>query len=347
MNITARQLAQILQGALVGNPDVIIHKPAKIEEATADSVSFIANPKYEHHAATTHAGVLIVNDTFHYTDDIRATLIIVKDAYTAFSKVLELYAKTRQEKKSGVEPHSYISPSARLGNNVYIGAFVYLSDGVVIGNNVKIFPQVFIGDNCTIGDNSVIYSGVHIYHDTVVGSHCIIHSGVVIGSDGFGFAPQPDGTYYKVPQLGNVVIEDHVEIGANTTIDRATVGSTTIRKGVKLDNLIMVAHNVEIGENTVIAAQTGISGSVKIGRNCIIAGQVGIAGHVAIADGSRIGAQSGITKNISEPDKAWFGSPVLEYHRSLKSLAVFRNLPELERRLRRLEEQLKDSNRLQ
>jgi UDP-3-O-[3-hydroxymyristoyl] glucosamine N-acyltransferase len=340
MDITARKLSELLNGSLVGNPDVIIRKPAKIEDATGDSVSFISNPKYEQYASVTQAGVLIVNENFNYTDDIRPSLILVKDSYAAFTKVLEMFYKCRFDKK-GIEPQSHVSPLATIGNDVYIGAFSYVAARVKIGNNVRIYPHVFIGEDSVIGDNTIIYSGVNIYHDSKIGSHCIFHSGVVIGSDGFGFAPKEDGSYHKIPQLGNVVIEDKVEIGSNTTIDRATIGSTIIRKGVKLDNLITIAHNVEIGENTVIAAQSGISGSTKIGKNCIIAGQVGFVGHLSIADGSRFGAQSGIAKSITEPNKAWFDSPAFEYHKSLKSRSIYRNLPELEKRLRDLERLVK------
>jgi UDP-3-O-[3-hydroxymyristoyl] glucosamine N-acyltransferase len=341
MELSAAKIAKLVNGAIVGNPDVLVSKPAKIEDADSTSVSFLANPKYEQYAATTKAGVLIVNESFQYTDDINATLVLVKDAYAAFTKILELFARGKFDKK-GVEEKAYVATSAKLGNEVYVAGFAYVSERAKIGNNVKILPHVFIGEDAIIGDNTIIHSGVNIYHDCVVGNNCILHAGVVIGSDGFGFAPLEDGSYQKIPQLGNVVIEDCVEIGANTVIDRATMGSTIIRKGVKLDNLITIAHNVEIGTNTVIAAQTGVSGSTKLGKNCIVAGQVGFVGHITIADGSRFGAQSGIGKSITEPNKAWFDSPAFEYHRSLKSRAVYRNLPELEKRLRELEQTIKN-----
>jgi UDP-3-O-[3-hydroxymyristoyl] glucosamine N-acyltransferase len=341
MELSAAKIAKLVNGAIVGNPDVLVSKPAKIEDADSTSVSFLANPKYEQYAATTKAGVLIVNESFQYTDDINATLVLVKDAYTAFTKILELFARGKFDKK-GVEEKAYVATSAKLGNEVYVAGFAYVSERAKIGNNVKILPHVFIGEDAIIGDNTIIHSGVNIYHDCVVGNNCILHAGVVIGSDGFGFAPLEDGSYQKIPQLGNVVIEDCVEIGANTVIDRATMGSTIIRKGVKLDNLITIAHNVEIGTNTVIAAQTGVSGSTKLGKNCIVAGQVGFVGHITIADGSRFGAQSGIGKSITEPNKAWFDSPAFEYHRSLKSRAVYRKLPELEKRLRELEQTIKN-----
>jgi UDP-3-O-[3-hydroxymyristoyl] glucosamine N-acyltransferase len=341
MELSAAKIAKLVNGAIVGNPDVLVSKPAKIEDADSTSVSFLANPKYEQYAATTKAGVLIVNESFQYTDDINATLVLVKDAYAAFTKILELFARGKFDKK-GVEEKAYVATSAKLGNEVYVAGFAYVSERAKIGNNVKILPHVFIGEDAIIGDNTIIHSGVNIYHDCEVGNNCILHAGVVIGSDGFGFAPLEDGSYQKIPQLGNVVIEDCVEIGANTVIDRATMGSTIIRKGVKLDNLITIAHNVEIGTNTVIAAQTGVSGSTKLGKNCIVAGQVGFVGHITIADGSRFGAQSGIGKSITEPNKAWFDSPAFEYHRSLKSRAVYRNLPELEKRLRELEQTIKN-----
>jgi UDP-3-O-[3-hydroxymyristoyl] glucosamine N-acyltransferase len=341
MELSAAKIAKLVNGAIVGNPDVLVSKPAKIEDADSTSVSFLANPKYEQYAATTKAGVLIVNESFQYTDDINATLVLVKDAYAAFTKILELFARGKFDKK-GVEEKAYVATSAKLGNEVYVAGFAYVSERAKIGNNVKILPHVYIGEDAIIGDNTIIHSGVNIYHDCVVGNNCILHAGVVIGSDGFGFAPLEDGSYQKIPQLGNVVIEDCVEIGANTVIDRATMGSTIIRKGVKLDNLITIAHNVEIGTNTVIAAQTGVSGSTKLGKNCIVAGQVGFVGHITIADGSRFGAQSGIGKSITEPNKAWFDSPAFEYHRSLKSRAVYRNLPELEKRLRELEQTIKN-----
>jgi len=342
MEITARKLAELLQGSIVGNADIKVNRPAKIEEATSEQVSFIANPKYEQYAITTKAGILIVNENFNYSDDTQSTLILVKDAYAAFTKVLEMFAQSRFDKK-GTEPGSFVSKTATIGNEVFVGAFSYIADNVKIGHNVKIFSNVFIGENTVIGDNTIIYPGVNIYHECAVGKNCIIQSGVVIGSDGFGFAPKEDGTYHKIPQLGNVLIEDNVEIGANTCIDRATMGSTIIRKGVKLDNLVMIAHNVEVGENTVIAAQSGVSGSTKIGKNCVIAGQVGFVGHITVADGSRIGAQSGVNKSIKEPNKAWTDSPVFDFQSSLRSRVIYKHLPELEKRLRDIEQLLKQS----
>lgn len=340
MNLTAQKIASLVQGTVVGNPDTIISKPAKIEEADNTSISFIANPKYEQYAITTKAAILIVNEDFNDTDDINATLVLVKDAYTAFTKILELFMQSRNN-KTGVEAQAYVASTAQLGKDVYVAGFAYISENAKIGNNVKILPHSFIGENVQIADNTIVYAGVKIYNDCVIGANCILHSGVVLGSDGFGFAPLEDGSYQKIPQLGNVLIESNVEIGANTVIDRATMGSTIIKQGVKLDNLITIAHNVEIGEHTVIAAQTGVSGSTKLGKGCIVAGQVGFVGHITIADGSRFGAQSGIGKSIQQPNKAWFDSPAFEYHKSLKSRAIYRNLPEMEKRLKELEQLVK------
>lgn len=340
MKLSAKKIAEFLEGGIVGSPDTCITKPAKIEEADTNSVSFIAHPKYEQYAATTNAGILIVNDTFNYSEDVRATLITVKDAYASFAKLLGLFASDRINTKIGIEERAFIAKTAVIGNQVYVGAFSYISENVRIGNHVKIFPNVFIGENSVIADHTIIYSGVNIYHDTQIGKSCIIHSGAVIGSDGFGFTPLEDGSYDKIPQLGNVILEDKVEVGANTTIDRATMGSTLIQKGVKLDNLITLAHNVELGENTVMAAQSGISGSTKLGKNCVVAGQVGFVGHITIADGSRFAAQCGVTKAIKDSNKAWLGAPADEYSHSIKTLVIYRNLPELEKRVRALENTL-------
>ena len=339
MELSAAKIAKLVNGAIVGNPDVLVSKPAKIEDADSTSVSFLANPKYEQYAATTKAGVLIVNESFQYTDDINATLVLVKDAYAAFTKILELFARGKFDKK-GVEEKAYVATSAKLGNEVYVAGFAYVSERAKIGNNVKILPHVFIGEDAIIGDNTIIHSGVNIYHDCVVGNNCILHAGVVIGSDGFGFAPLEDGSYQKIPQLGNVVIEDCVEIGANTVIDRATMGSTIIRKGVKLDNQIQVAHNVEIGENTVIAAQTGIAGSTKIGKNCMIGGQVGIAGHLTIADGVKIGAKAGILSSVESNEEILLGAPAFGLNDFKKSYVVFRNLPDIAKRVKNLEKEI-------
>lgn len=334
--MTARELCLLLNGKIEGDAEIKISKPSKIEEGGEGTVSFIANPKYASFAYSTTASVLIVNDDFVLEKNIKPTLIRVKDAYSSFTKILEKFYHLNTGKQ-GIEQPSYISKTAVLGKDIYVAAFAYIGENVKIGNGVKIFANAIIGDNVEIGDNTIIYSGAKIYFDCKIGKNGVIHSGAVIGSDGFGFAPQSDGTYQKIPQIGNVLVDDDVEIGANTTIDRATVGSTIIRKGVKLDNLIQVAHNVEIGEYTVIAAQTGISGSTKIGKNCVIGGQVGIVGHLKIADGTKIQAQSGVAKSITEPNQAWSGSPAFEYNASLKSQVFYRNLPQLEKRLKYLE----------
>lgn len=336
MQLTARELCDLLQGQLQGNPETIITHPAKIEEAGEGAVSFIANPKYIEYASSTKASVLIVNTDAEINNN-SLTLIRVQEAYSAFTQVLKRFS-SEDFNKTGIDKQCYISSSAKIGKNVYVGALAYIGDNVTVKDNAKIFPQTYIGDESAIGEGTVLYAGVRLYRKTVIGKNCIIHSGVVIGSDGFGFAPLPDGSYMKVPQLGNVIIEDNVEIGSNTTIDRATMGSTIIRKGVKLDNQIQVAHNVEIGENTVIAAQTGVSGSTRLGKNCVIGGQVGFVGHIVIADGTKVNAQSGVSKSINEKGKAWNGAPAFEYRDSLKSQVVFRNLPELEKRVEALEE---------
>ncbi|MCO4292823.1 UDP-3-O-(3-hydroxymyristoyl)glucosamine N-acyltransferase [Solitalea sp. MAHUQ-68] len=342
MRFTAAELGKLLNGVVEGNPDVTVSELAKIEEGTTGSLSFLANPKYAPHLYTTNASIVIVNKDLVLTDEVKSTLIRVDDAYSAFSILLEKYNSIKQN-KSGIEQPSYIGQSATVGDNLYLGAFAYIGNNAKIGNNVKIYPQAYVGDNVKIGDNSVIFAGVKIYADCVVGSNVTIHSGTVIGSDGFGFAPQADGTYAKVAQIGNVIIEDNVEIGANTTIDRATMGSTIIGKGVKMDNLIQIAHNVELGANTVIAAQAGVSGSTKVGENCVIAGQVGIVGHITIAKGSQFGAQSGVHRTISEENKKWNGSPIDPYINSLKTIQVLSRLPELERKVYELDKALKAS----
>lgn len=313
---------------------------AKIEEAGEGMLSFIANPKYEEFIYTTKASILIVNESLVIERPIHSTLIRVKDAYSSFALLLEKY-RYLTGNKSGIQQPSHIPQSVKMGQNVFVGAFAYLGENVVLGNNVKIYPGVYLGENVVVNDDAVLYPGVKVYDNCIVGSRAILHAGCVIGGDGFGFAPQPDGSYKKVPQIGNVVIYDDVEIGANTTIDRATMGSTIIRQGVKLDNLIQVAHNVDIGINTVIAAQTGVSGSTKIGQNCVIGGQVGMVGHIHIADGTKINAQSGLSKSITVPNSSLTGSPAYDYKSSLKSQAIFRNLPDLEKRVKELEEMVK------
>lgn len=339
MKFTAAQIAGILEGEVVGNPEAEVFKLSKIEEGTEGSLTFLANPKYINYIYSTQATVTIVNNTFEPEQEITTTLIKVEDAYKSFSKLLEYYNQVKLM-KSGIEQPSVISEGVTYGSDLYLGSFCYIGKNVTIGNNVKIYPNSFIGDNVTIGDNCVFFAGVRIYSETVIGNRCTIHSGTIIGSDGFGFAPQEDGTYVKVPQIGNVIIEDDVEIGACTTVDRATLGSTIIRKGVKLDNHIQVAHNVEIGENTVIAAQTGIAGTTKIGKNCLIGGQVGFAGHLVIGDGVKIQAQSGIGKNL-ETGEVVQGSPAFNYGDFAKSFVHFRNLPKIVTDLEELKNKIK------
>jgi UDP-3-O-[3-hydroxymyristoyl] glucosamine N-acyltransferase len=341
MKFTAAQIAMLINGKMEGDPQASVGSFGKIEEAVAGQLAFLANPKYEEFLYTTGATVIIVNETQELKQPVQATLIRVPDAYSAFASLLTKYQEIAAQQLTGIQEPSYRSATAKIGDNVFIGAFAYLGEGVVIGDNVKIHPQVYIGDNVRVGDNTVLYPGVKIYHNCVVGQHVTIHAGSVIGSDGFGFAPQNDGSFKKVPQIGNVEIEDYVEIGANTVIDRATMGSTVIRNGAKLDNLIQIAHNVDIGHHTVIAAQAGISGSTKIGSGVMIGGQAGIVGHLQIADGARINAQSGVTKSIKSPGGAVTGSPAFDYTSALRMQVLNRNLPELEKRIRELEEQIK------
>ncbi len=327
MKFTATQIATILEGEVVGNPNVEVFTLSKIEEGSAGSLTFLANPKYVNHIYSTQASLVIVNKSFEPEFEVSATLIKVDDAYKSFSKLLEYYNQVKLM-KSGIEQPSVLSEGVTYGEGLYLGSFCYVGKNVKIGDNVKIYPNSFIGDNVKIGNNCVFFAGVRIYSETEIGNNCTIHSGTIVGSDGFGFAPQEDGTYNKVPQIGNVIIEDNVEIGSCSTLDRATLGSTIIRKGVKLDNHIQVAHNVEIGENTVIAAQTGIAGSTKIGKNCMIGGQVGISGHLTIGDGVRIQAQSGIGKNLKEGETVQ-GSPAFNYGDYSKSYIHFKNFPKI------------------
>ncbi len=342
MEFTAEQIAGILEGTLEGNPEIVINKLSKIEEGEAGSLSFLANPKYTQFIYKTKASVIIVNKDFKADKEISATLIRVEDAYAAFAKLLEAYNQIKLN-KAGISNHAAMAESVKYGDNCYIGDFVSIGDNVVLGDNVKIYPHTFIGDNVKIGDNTTIFPGVKIYSDNLIGKDCTLHAGVVIGSDGFGFAPSSANNYNKVAQIGNVIIEDNVEIGSNTTIDRATLGSTIICRGVKLDNLIQVAHNVEIGENTVIASQTGISGSTKIGKNCMIGGQVGIIGHITIADEVKIAAQSGIGGSIKKIGTIVQGSPAFDISPYRKSYVHFRNLQQIVGRLNDLEKKMGDS----
>ena len=338
MKFTATQIAGILEGKVEGNPNAEVWNVAKIEEGAPGMISFLANPKYTHYIYETQSSIVIVNDDFEATAPIQATLIRVRNAYDSFGKLLAFYDQMTQNKQ-GVSSLAFVSKSAQCGENLYLGEFAFVGENAKIGNNVKIYPQVYVGDGCTIGDNTVLYPGVKLYRNTVIGKNCILHAGAVLGADGFGFAPQPDGHYEKIPQVGNVVVEDNVEIGANTTIDRATMGSTRIHQGVKLDNLIMLAHNTEVGENTAMAAQTGVSGSTHIGKNCVIAGQCGFVGHIKVADGARIGAQSGILGNIRKADD-YMGSPTQPLRQYLVSNARFRHIDEMARKLDALEKEL-------
>ncbi|SDD14412.1 UDP-3-O-(3-hydroxymyristoyl)glucosamine N-acyltransferase [Niabella drilacis] len=339
MTFTASQIAAMINGRIEGNPDAAVGNFGKIEEAREGQLSFLANPKYEEYLYETRASIIIVNEALELKKTVAATLIRVKDAYSAFATLLGKYQEIAQQQLKGIQEPAYISKTAHYGADIFIGAFAYLGENVKVGDHTKIHPQAYIGDNVSIGDHTIVHAGVRILHSCVIGSHVTIHAGTVIGSDGFGFAPQADGTFAKVPQIGNVVIEDHVEIGANATIDRATIGSTIIRSGAKLDNLIQIAHNVEIGNSTVVAAQAGISGSTKVGKGVMIGGQVGIVGHLHIGDGARINAQSGVSKNI-EPGKAVTGSPAYDYTSALRSQALNRRLPDLEKRMKELEDEL-------
>ncbi len=332
-------IAEFLNGEVQGDGSVKVNQLSKIEEAQPGAISFLSNPKYEPSIYTTRASAVIVNEEFSPRQDLNLTLIKVKDPYLGFTTLLEEYQKQLKPQKTGVEEPAYLGQDTEIGENVYRGAFSYIGNGCQIGHHVMIYPHAFIGDQTIIGDYTVIYSGAKIYPRTEIGAHCVIHAGAVIGSDGFGFAPQPDGTYKTIPQMGNVVIGNRVSIGANTSIDCATLESTLIRDGVKLDNLIQIAHNVEIGENTVIAAQSGISGSTKVGKNCVIAGQVGVIGHLKIGDNVKIAAQSGIGKPL-EDNTIEMGSPSFERKKYLRAYAAFKNLPELVHRIHELEKKI-------
>jgi UDP-3-O-[3-hydroxymyristoyl] glucosamine N-acyltransferase len=338
MKFTAEQIAGILEGEVVGNPNAEVSRLSKIEEGEEGSLTFLANPKYINYIYTTKASVTIVNDSFVPESEITTTLIKVEDAYASFSKLLQFYNQVKLN-KNGIEANSFISEGTKYGENLYLGSFSYIGQNVVLGDNVKIYPNSFIGDNVVIGDNVYIFAGAKIYSETIIGNFCTIHSGSIIGADGFGFVPNEEGVYSKIPQIGNVIIEDNVDIGANTTIDRATLGSTIIRQGVKLDNQIQIAHNVEIGKNTVIAAQSGIAGSTKIGENCLIGGQVGIAGHLTIGNNVRLQAQSGVAKNIKD-NEILQGTPSLGYTDFNKSYVHFKNLPKIVTELEELKKQV-------
>lgn len=342
MQFTAAQIALIVNGKVDGNADTAVISFGKIEEAQNGQLAFLANPKYEEYLYTTKASIIIVNETQELKQKIDATLIKVPDAYSAFAILLDKYQQIQRQQLNGIQQPAYIDASAKIGNNVYIGAFAYIGENVIIADGSKIYPNAFLGNNVTIGANSIINPGATVYHDCIIGSNVIIHAGAVIGSDGFGFAPQNDGSFKKIPQIGNVIIQDHVEVGANTTIDRATIGSTLIKSGAKLDNLLQIAHNVEVGNNTAIAALTGVSGSTKIGNNVIIGGQAGLTGHIQIADGTKINAKSGVSKSIKIPNTSVTGIPAIDYTTSMRSQAIARNLPALEQRVIALEKILKE-----
>jgi len=341
MEFTAQQIAEYLNGEVVGNPEITVNTLSKIEEGTPGSLSFLANPKYNQYIYTTGASIVIISKDFEAEAKIAATLVKVDDAYGAFATLLKMYDKVKHQ-KTGVEQPSFIAESATVGEETYIGAFAYLGDNVKVGNGTKIYPHVFLGDNVEIGENCLILPGVKIYADCKVGSEVTIHAGTVIGSDGFGFAPNSENSYDKVAQIGNVIIEDHVEIGSNASIDRATLGSTIIRKGVKLDNLIQIAHNVEIGENTVIASQSGIAGSTKLGKNAMIGGQVGVIGHLNIGDNVKIAAQSGIGKDLNDNEVVQ-GSPAFGYGEYQKSYIYFRKLPQMAKDIHNIEKKLRNN----
>ena len=339
MEFTAAEINALLKGELIGNPEVRINNLAPIENAHPGALSFISNPKYEQYLSTTKASVVLIGKDCQLVET-KATLIRLEDVYSAFGVLLKQVEDMQQSHKNGIEKPSFIDETATIGENVYIGAFAYIGQHAVIGDNSKIFPHTYIGDHVKIGTHSVLHSGVKCYSRTEVGNHVIIHSGAVLGSDGFGFAPQPDGSFIKMPQTGNVIIKDQVEIGANTTIDRATIQSTIIHEGAKLDNLIQIAHNVEIGKNTAVASQAGISGSTKIGANCLIGGQAGIVGHIKIADQTNIAAKAGVGKTIKEKGKNWSGRPVIEHKQSLKVQAITKKLPSLYKQLLDLEKKI-------
>ncbi len=339
MIFSAEQIARMLNGTVDGNPESTITKLSKIEEGEPGSLSFLSNPLYTPHIYRTRASIVIVNNSFIPEQPVSATLIRVESADLAFAKLLEIYNKIKNDKQ-GISKHSVIAETAKTGAHVYVGEFAVLGEHVVLGDNVKIHPHTFIGDNSVIGDNTILYSGVKIYSDNKIGKNCILHAGTVVGSDGFRFNQQ-DGKNVKVPQIGNVIIEDDVEMGANCTIDRATFGSTIIRSGVKLDNLVHVAHNVEIGENTVIAAGTGIAGSTKVGKNCMISGHVSMTGHITIADGTILGGATGVSKSLTKPGQAYLGIPAMEVSKFRRSIVLFRNLPELAERIDKLEKEQK------
>ena len=338
MKFEAQKIAQMLSGTVEGNPQAEVYKLCKIEEGAEGGLSFLANPKYTHHIYDTKATAVIVNNDFVPEHPVGTTLIRVENAYTAFAQLLSMYNEM-QLNKVGISDKAFIHPTATVGNNCYIGEFAYIGEHAVIGDNAKIYPQTYVGDNTQIGSKTTLFAGVKIYANNIIGNSCILHSGAVVGADGFGFAPQPDGSFEKIAQIGNVIIEDNVEIGANTCIDRATMGATIIHKGVKIDNLCQIAHNVVVGQNTAMASQSGVAGSSKVGSNCIFAGQVGVVGHIEVGDRVTIAAQSGVTKSVKS-DNIMLGSPALPAEKQKKIYVYQRKLEEMAQRIAELEKKL-------
>ncbi len=339
MQFTAEMIASFLGGTVEGDKSAAVSTVSKIEEALPGSLAFLSNPKYEQHIYTTGASIVIVNKEFVPQKPVNSTLVKVDDAYSAFAKLLDLYVASMPQKE-GVSPLAFAHPAAKIADNVYLGEFCCIGQESSVGEGSKIYPQVYVGDRVTVGRNVKLFPGVRIYDDCRIGDNVIVHAGAVIGADGFGFAPV-NGEYKKIPQIGNVVLEDDVEIGANTCIDRATMGSTVIKKGTKLDNLIQIGHNVVVGENSVFAAQTGVAGSTKIGRGCMFGGQVGVVGHLSIADGVKVASQSGVEYSIENKDSGWMGSPAVPIMQHHRTFATYKTLPELRARIARLEEQIK------
>lgn len=340
MEFSAKQIAELIDGVVVGDPDVIVNNISKIEEGKPSTITFLSNPKYINYIYGTQASVVIVNKTFVPEKEVSATMIQVEDAYYSIAQLMQMYLDS-QPRKTGIEEPSFISKLATIGDFPYVGAFAYIGDNVKIGNNVSIYPNTYIGDNVTIGDNCILYAGVKVYHGCVIGNKCILHAGAVVGSDGFGFAPDKNNVYAKIPQVGNVIVEDDCELGANTAIDRATMGSTILKKGVKLDNFVQIAHNAEIGENTVIAAMSGVAGSTIIGKNCMFGGHSGVVGHLKIADGVKLGAYSGVGGNIKQEGVAFRGTPAFEANAFARSWVNLKKLPDLVKEVRELKQEVK------
>lgn len=347
MEFTAKQIADFLEGEVVGNCNETVHSFSKIEEGSKGTLSFLSNPKYIHYLYETKSSIVLINKDFEPEQPVKATLIKVNNAYESLAKLLSLY-ESMKPKRKGIDPLAYVAPTAKIGKDVYLAPFACVGDNAEVGDNTELHPHATIGARAKVGNNCIMYTNSNVYHDCQVGNNCILHSGSVVGADGFGFAPRPDGCYEKIPQIGIAILEDNVEIGANTCIDRATMGATIVRKGVKLDNLVQVAHNVEIGENTVIASQTGVAGSTKIGQNCVFAGQVGVAGHISVANKTIIGAQSGVSGAIKEEGKMWMGSPAISASTFRRSSVLFKNFEalqqtvlELKKRISELEENQK------